>query len=254
MPAPNPDLLTFDAAKHQYRYAGRKLTSVTTLVKEYTPPFAAYYWAKRKAAERGCFPEDILREWDEKRDASARKGTAVHEFGEDLAMSSLIPWVSREVPAMVADGYEKPIRSLFDTGIIRPRACERRICSPRYLVAGTIDLDADVHGIRCILDYKTNESIDDGNRYGERMLPPLELFDSCNFVQYSLQLSIYQFILEEEYGEKFFGRYLVHLPGDGTYKIWPASDMREWARVVCKENRDRLVQFAEVESGADDGS
>jgi hypothetical protein len=52
-----------------------------------------------------------------------------------------------------------------------------------------------------ILDWKRSKEIVMHNRF-QRMLPPFDTFSDCNFFHYALQLNLYKYIIESEYGEQ----------------------------------------------------
>lgn len=96
-------------------------------------------------------------------------------------------------------------------------------------IAGTIDLLARSRkdGSILVLDWKTNKSIDQENRYGKYGLDPIRHVPDLNYWHYSCQLSLYQYLLTlGKYvpaGSKF-KRAIIHLTETG-YKIHQLPDM-----------------------------
>ena len=79
----------FDSEKHIYtvKETGRRLESVTTLIKHYTPPFDAPAMAqqmvdKKKPAYAGMTADEIQYQWREKADLASMEGTALHSYLE----------------------------------------------------------------------------------------------------------------------------------------------------------------------------
>jgi len=82
-------------------------------------------------------------------------------------------------------------------------------------IAGTIDLLVmNIDGSYDIYDWKTSKKIEMNPYRGKRGIlgPALDVGD-CNFNHYSLQLSLYQYILETYYGLKIRYTVLYHLNG-----------------------------------------
>ena len=75
---------SFNEEYHSYTYKGKKLESVTTMLKRFKKSFNKEYWSVRKAEERGVDPSVILLEWEEKSKKSMDLGTRVHKFIEDF--------------------------------------------------------------------------------------------------------------------------------------------------------------------------
>ena len=66
------------------------------------------------------------------------------------------------------------------------------------------------------------------------MLKPIQHLDSCNFNSYSLQLSLYAYMLEKRYGYKIAGLYLIHLRED---------EFREYECPYMKKEMELLTQL-----------
>lgn len=99
---------------------------------------------------------------------------------------------------------------------------ESIIFSPDLGVAGMIDLllmDRAKNEI-IIGDWKQNKEIDTENQY-QNLLPPIDHLQSAALHQYTLQLSLYQFLLEREGYFKVAGyrRALIHITPDSNRAI-----------------------------------
>ena len=67
-------------------------------------------------------------------------------------------------------------------------------------IAGQADcLCLDEAGRIVIIDWKRSKKIETRNPYG-KLLPPLDGLDDCNYELYSIQVNVYRYILETEYG------------------------------------------------------
>lgn len=84
------------------------------------------------------------------------------------------------------------------------------------------------------------------NRWQSGTHPLTEEFPDCNFIHYSLQLSIYKYILEKLYGMKITGCYLVILhPSQSDFIELVAQDLTHVAEGLFKE---RLELFKDKEN------
>lgn len=195
--------ITFTESDHSYidEY-GVEYTSGTTLVHHGFEKFDAKAAAERKSAKTGVPAEEYLREWDAVREAASGNGTRMHEnceyqiLGHYDRMHQPKDESERQEFRAAWNEVEK-IRS----GGFRKLEPEKIIFSPRFRVAGSIDLLCTRGaGQYLILDWKRVKEI----RYegfrgkkGTHNVATCHLPD-CNFIHYSLQLSIYEQILKTE--------------------------------------------------------
>jgi hypothetical protein len=82
-------------------------------------------------------------------------------------------------------------------------------------LCGQSDLVEVVNGRVNIIDYKTNkeiktESFKNWEGMSEKMLPPVEHLDDCNFNHYALQLSIYMYIILKHNPKLQPGKIFIH--------------------------------------------
>lgn len=216
----SPHPLVFDRAAHEYRYAGRKMKGVSSLISLFKRPFDSAYWSKYKADKANVSQQQILDEWAAKRDAACDLGHRVHEFAEMRA------FFGEYQPEGVLAGYEAGINAAYRDLAIQPIEPEKPVCDPSIGIAGTVDLICKIDPIsekglphNAILDWKTNATISMSSKYGDTMLPPLSHLDDCSFNHYALQLNLYRFILARRYDFHAERLCLVWLPGDSTYQL-----------------------------------
>jgi hypothetical protein len=80
-----------------------------------------------------------------------------------------------------------------------PVRSEWRVFTEDYKISGSIDMIFELpNGHYAIYDWKRSKEIKFENKYGKG-LEPLTHLDDCNFNHYTLQLNLYQFILETKY-------------------------------------------------------
>ena len=212
----------FDKQNHIYtvRETGQVLTSVTTVVKRYTPSFDAPVMAqqmidKQKPKYAGMTVDEIQYQWKEKAELSSIEGTELHALCERWPNKGCWGWLPKTYRLLKMG---KQIDKLFPKLLERFKiiAAEKLVFSPSMGLAGQIDLlmadNAAQQGI--IIDWKTNDKITDEDSAFGNMLKPLEHLKNCDVVKYGLQLGLYEKILiDEKYYPKFDGyrKALVHV-------------------------------------------
>jgi hypothetical protein len=71
-----------------------------------------------------------------------------------------------------------------------------------------------------VWDWKTNKEIAKYSIYKQRMLAPIAHMHDCEYNKYSLQTSLYKYIIEKNTGLKIGNCYLVHLTEHkDTYEV-----------------------------------
>jgi len=172
------------------------------------------YWAGRKAKERGITREEILQEWDEKRDRAAAEGSNVHEAIEALH-------VTGEIVKPMNARCTSLIQSWLKWWQIAGPHCdpvgsEIRLFDLELGLAGTFDQAYQIRGDLYVFDWKTNEKLE--TRGGYRTLNiPFHMLMENEFSVYSIQVSLYRYILER-HGINTRDGYLVHITPDGCEK------------------------------------
>lgn len=150
---------------HSYYLGDRKLDGVTTLISNGLPKPALVKWAANSAADLACDEWDTLAGLpiserrkriagapDAKRNAAAVKGTRIHALADKLANGEEV-----EVPEELAGHVESCVRFL-DEWDAETVCTEAPVYHEKYLYAGTLDLIADLGGVRWLLDFKTSAS------------------------------------------------------------------------------------------------
>jgi ATP-dependent exoDNAse (exonuclease V) beta subunit len=182
-------------------------TSVTSFVGMFKPKFDAKAQAKKSAKNKkskwyGMTVKEILEAWENETERAIKLGNFYHNQRE----SDLLNFKTIE-----REGVKVPIiKPLFDeeTGAkIAPNQKLDEGVYPEHFVylkssalCGQADLVEVVNGHVNITDYKTNKEIKTkGFKNWEgitaKMYNPLSHLDDCNFNHYSLQMSIYMYII-----------------------------------------------------------
>ncbi len=239
----------FEEQSHSYTFNGIKYDSVTTFLRRFKVPFERDYWIKRKSRELGVDPSVLEAEWEMKATTAADLGTRVHKWIEDF-WSGLDPATpeDHEENARVSSFlslYESRFKNLV------PLKSELEIFSKKWKLAGTVDQpflmwdEKEKKVLFLIGDWKTNKEFKDDNhpkgRFKKLLHPFSDLYENSHN-EYSIQLSLYRLILEEELGLETHGGFLVHL-GPGAPKIYPVKDLRERLKIYLQHNREEFDVF-----------
>jgi len=182
--------------------------SVTSLVGKFKPKFDKEGQAKKSAKNKnskwyGMTVEQILQAWDNETERAINLGNFYHNQREsDMLDFKTIERNGTEVPII------KPL--INENGI--KLAPEQKLSDgvyPEHLVylksvglCGQADVVEIVDGYININDYKTNKEIKEKgytNWEGitSKMFKPINHLDDCNLNHYSLQLSIYAYIIKK---------------------------------------------------------
>lgn len=189
--------VSFREADHVYIVDGTPLDSVTTFVKNCFPEFDSEFHAKRKAKALGITKEAVLEMWDKKGRESREQGTAMHKKIESF-------YLGKE--PSTDETFE--LFKIFANKItLKPYRTEWAVYDWEQKIAGTIDFVDYQNGEYIIYDWKRSDKLIAKNglpiknsQYGEKALPPIENLDDSPYYHYALQLSLYKYILEKNYG------------------------------------------------------
>lgn len=196
--------ITFDEGPHTYIDAnGQHYESGTAFYGRFKPKFDPDgAILRRKAAEAGVTPEAIQRDWKAKGDRASRYGTRCHENAEYQFKGEF-----NRIHRGLSPLEENSFRLIWDYVDYLKReltfiATEQIVFSPRYALAGSIDLLMADHLNKTlwILDWKSNEKITRENTFkdGSRMHAPIAHLHNCSFVHYTLQLETYARLIRDE--------------------------------------------------------
>lgn len=206
--------ITFIDKDHKYFLDnGKELESATNFISRFFEKFDKDYWSKYVAKRDGFTVKEVLTKWGDKSKDACDFGTLVHNYAESIIKKTIMPEpITRKEKMyfeavdlfMTNESYE-----FFDAETI--------VGSPKLGIAGTIDGLSKKNNKIFLIDWKTNEKIDFQGYKDKRCNEPIIHLPDCKFTKYSLQLSLYRYILEKEYNYEVGGQKLIHLYPDGTY-------------------------------------
>ena len=191
--------ISFDESSHTYIVNGETLQSVTTLVKNSFPQFEAEAHAKYHAAKTGKTIKEILDMWETKGKESRDLGTALHKKIENYYQGFTLN---------ESDESFKLFKMFAEKIKLEPYRTEWTVYDWEHKIAGTIDFVDYQNGEYIIYDWKRSDKLIANdmpvkiNMYHEKGNYPLEHLDNSSYYHYALQLSIYKYILEKNYGIK----------------------------------------------------
>jgi ATP-dependent exoDNAse (exonuclease V) beta subunit len=207
-------LFQFEPDAHLYTYNAQDcFTSATTVVQKWIPPFEEEYWAKKKAEENNVTPEDMIKEWNQKRDKAAALGTSVHRMIEEFLLGGEVR-LSANLFAV-----QKYTQFLHWWWKIHKHyeviAVEWRMFDLDHGIAGTVDLLIRTKDGLVILDWKTNHDLKVEGSYNN-LLAPFDDLPENDRTKYALQLSTYRMMAKLK-GIDIKKAFLVHVTDHGCY-------------------------------------
>jgi ATP-dependent exoDNAse (exonuclease V) beta subunit len=215
--------IKFDEKTHIYTNinTGERYISGTQLLGKYKEKFDSDAIAERTAKKRGLTKDQILSEWKESANIATTKGTAIHETIQSMLMR--IPEKFHSEYSIVAKKALVEIEKVL--GNTSNITSEMLIWNDKLKIASQSDLVQRYtppfckHEIINIIDYKTNKAIDTYNKYNTYMLEPLNNLMECEYNIYSLQLSLYAYLLEKMYPQAKIGKLAI---------MWLNPHTEEW--------------------------
>ena len=225
-PHPRDREIVFEEHDHKYTVNGcPKTTSVTRLVHQQFGEFDAdavikgmmerESWPSSKYF--GKTPEQIKADWAENGKAASAAGTKLHNDIESYYNNESYENESTEFQYFLAFDEWRKARGLI------PYRAEWTVYDAPHLLAGTIDMcylnPAD--GSICIYDWKRVKQLR-RRAYGGAMgkTAACSSLPDSNYWHYSLQLGLYRWILETNYGFQVSETALVALhPDQPHYEI-----------------------------------
>lgn len=242
---------------HTYRINSEEAKcSVTSLLKKYTPEFKGEKPARAIAAKRGVSVEDVLNEWEYKKQYSCHKGTEFHKFAENYLARKQVSldedaakqfFIKNNSMNVLEDfkNYKKEMLGMVSNflkfynwyeGTYSIVKSELVIGDTGSKICGTIDNLSlnEKTGELAIFDYKTNQNIKTEGYKKETLLEPFKHLQNCEMVKYSLQLWIYKIILEKNTPYKVGDLYIVWVAKENNYELMPALNLHQEANDILK--------------------
>jgi hypothetical protein len=199
--------VTFNEEAHSYtNHKGKKYISATTLIGKFKQPFDKQAVATAYAKKHGGTAQYWIDKWASITKHACDRGTKFHKMKEDWMLNS---------SAIITDSTSKQVVDInrftepnIDYSTLPDGVYPELLLWNHYWgIAGIADIVTFDGEFFDIDDYKTNKKIDTQSykhpRYGLKMMkPPINHIMDCNFLHYSLQISIYAYMIEKLTGKK----------------------------------------------------
>ena len=239
---------TFIEDGHYYLCNGNRVgISTTKLIAQYENPFDSETVSRMVAKKRGKSQEEILEEWRIENLHSTIKGSMVHEFAQSLWLGEKYEFDYSNIPDEIdINRLKNDIDKLIPQAInfyydykdkYELIGCEIYLGDEEFDECGATDqimLNKLTNDI-VIIDYKTNKSIKKESYRHQKMLIPLNKYDDCNYIHYSLQLSDYKFKFEKN----------IKLPVKETFIVYFNVDADNYEIIEPLEMEKEVVEILE---------
>ena len=239
----------FDEASHTYSYlnpdTGRPVQtfkSVTGFLGQFKKPFDSEMIAGIVAKKRGVSKKIILAEWKEISDIALKLGTNVHKWIEDYynGENPELPTVENEYARvqMFLKLYEDKLHKF------KPLHQEFRVFSRKWGLAGTLDALFQLNDGIYVGDWKTNKKFTtdlhpEGRK--QKLLYPFDDMWDNSLNGYSIQLSMYRLMLQEESGYETNGGFLVWIGPNGKPEMHKIVDLRDRLYNFLQKNNNNIL-------------
>jgi len=196
--------IKFDEKSHTYTFDNEVFTSVTQLLGKLKPKFDDTI-AERYAKKNNLPLEYVKQLWEIKALVGTTKGTETHFYIE-----SFLKYNITNNPSVAIDIEARYFHNFYNQWKHKPIKLEFITYYKEKKIAGTMDCIAkDDDGNYYIYDWKSDKQVKT-NSYGTTYDPPLSHLENITMNSWSLQLSIYRYILEKELNLPIKGQYIVH--------------------------------------------
>lgn len=225
----------FNEKTHSYVYLDpstgkpvQAFTSVTGFISRFKKKFDSDFWANKKAKQLGKTKDEVLLEWKQTADTAVDLGTAVHKWIEDFYNGSDPP--DPDHPRVLE--RVQRFRELHSARLnkLSPIRQEFRVFSRKWGIAGTTDAIFRLGENYYLGDWKTNKKfttdLHPKGRYSRLLYPFEDLWDNA-LNSYSIQLSLYRLILQEEAGFLTNGAFLVWIGPENKPELHKTLDLRD---------------------------
>jgi ATP-dependent exoDNAse (exonuclease V) beta subunit len=233
--------------EHKYYIDGKEMVSATRLIGTFKQAFDSEYWSQKKATERGITTAEILKEWKYKSDYSCEKGNLLHDYAENYLNNKIFPYPKEKVIKIlgnndVEEAFEK-LKKLFKKfysesyGKLIPIKSEIIVGDEELGICGMVDQlfwNNKSEELQ-IWDWKTNKEIKRNNKW-QQFKDPISHLDVCEYNTYSLQLSLYRYLIEKN----------THLKLGDSYIVWFNEKNENYEPIKCRDYREEIISLIET--------
>lgn len=253
------DAISFEPVKHRYTdVSGAEYKSVSKVLNSIEIPFDRQGISLRMAQGNKIRQTEILAEWDAKLESSHVWGNWVHDNLESYHKlgtcdEKIKPAVQRIKP--LYDNYHQVYTEVLLSDV------ESKVAGQTDLV---VQRQRSANSLYDFYDYKSNEqkgiefdSIrrkrDPWQHYNKFFLSPLDHLEDCNYNRYALQLSLYAYIAQKQYGIRIGRLALIFIDKELQVQVHPIAYLRFEAEALLKHANKALKPLPQVAQPVDDG-
>jgi len=229
----------FDEEAHTYTKGSIDFGSVTNFIGKYHEEFNKEKVANKISRGDELKKAKLIYDWS----VSAPWGTYIHRLLELYALGFAVDSEDHQFlegkkiyDEIIEEGWK-----LF--------APELRVYHEEFKLCGTCDLVfINEKGDLFLADWKTCKSIEKTGFMGKRFFNPVSDLGDCKLMKYSLQLSIYQKMIEDKSDHKIIKRELLHIKLKGRSKRIPTDYLETETKLLLFErlNKKPEIKIGEV--------
>ena len=272
--------IRYTDSDHSYLIGDIRAISGTQLIHKYVPEFKQIEIAKKTAEKRGVPVEIVLNDWAKNNVKSTVKGTLMHEFIELQYQKRVLEFDDKKIKEMVKSSLKRTdtynpefsdlkhdIDEVFinikdsinktmskikkfleeSNGSLIPILSEFIIGDPEYRICGTIDqlFYNKTYKTLQIWDWKTNNKIELSKKYenDKFMLEPIANIENTNYWHYSIQLSLYKFILQKITGLEVDKLWLCHFDDNNEdYVLHECPYLESEVKLILESNLKDMIE------------
>lgn len=251
---------TFVDETHTYYYKGNQVSiSTTGLIHQYSQEFDKWEMSANVARKRGISQLEVLEEWRIENLHSTIKGSMIHEFAqslwegkdyifkyEDVPNEINVKRLKEELLAMSnqALNFYNDYKDLYELV-----GCEIYLGSPDFDECGATDmlLMNKLTEELLVIDFKSNKKIDYESFGHKKMKVPLQKYEDCNYIHYSLQLNAYCYKIEYMTGIKVKDKLLIYFDcNKDNYEVIEPLEMRKEVIEIYENRRVKNMNSVPV--------
>jgi len=243
--------VTYHDEPHKYYVGGKELISVTTLIHRYQEDFDEEYWSKVKSEQLGVPQFEIKRAWRFINKKGTIKGSGIHDYAENLFLNKVFPYPKQQIleefgfdPVLPEYKITKKHVDNFHRNVqgkLIPVRTEMILYDKESLIGGMLDiLFYNVKtGEYQIWDHKTNKELT--LKTERRLKNKLYILDDSDLTIYSLQLSMYKYIIEKNTGIKLGKSYIVwYSHNNSNYEIIQTKDYSYFVNIIINNRINEI--------------
>lgn len=228
--------VTYYDVPHKYYLGDKELISATTIIHKYQEPFDEEYWSGIKAFEYGLSKQDVKNCWKFINLKGTMKGSIIHDYTENLFLNKVFYypkdivikefgfdpiWNEYLLTKKLVDNFKKDTLNK-----LIPIKTEFILYDEESMIAGMTDMlffNVKANEYQ-IWDWKTNKKLEFTNNFN-KLRYELSHIDDCEYEIYSLQLSLYKYIVEKNTGIKLGKSYITWFShNNDNYKVIEMKD------------------------------